>query len=143
MSKILYKAKHVHALSRNRHLDGRWIEGYLSDENCINSTELEGEFLVDPKTVCMGTEYIKDGMRVFECDIVKCDDYIGVVRFGKYRNPSSGLETEHYGFYIEWKLAETSDLRKDIGFWMNERDVKVVGNVYDNHDLLTSSTDSD
>ena len=41
---ILYRGKHIHVRPENEHLDGRWIEGYLSDKKYINSTELEGEF---------------------------------------------------------------------------------------------------
>ncbi len=46
-----YRGMHVHVLPQNEHLNGRWIYGYLSDENYINSPELDGEFLVDKDTV--------------------------------------------------------------------------------------------
>ena len=47
--KNLFRAKHIHASKENGHLDGRWVEGYLSDKNYINSPGLGGEFLVDEK----------------------------------------------------------------------------------------------
>lgn len=53
---ILFRAKHVHVLSQNKHFDGIWVYGYLSKENRIFSPELEGEFLIDPKTVCQYTQ---------------------------------------------------------------------------------------
>lgn len=41
---ILFRAKHIHKLPENKHLDGKWVEGYLADKAYINSPELEGEF---------------------------------------------------------------------------------------------------
>lgn len=32
---ILFRAKHIHVLPGNEHLDSRWIEGYLADKNHI------------------------------------------------------------------------------------------------------------
>ena len=52
---ILFRAKHIHAIPELKHFGGRWVYGYLSNENHINSPELEGEFLIDPKTVCQYT----------------------------------------------------------------------------------------
>ena len=60
--KNLFRAKHIHASKENGHLDGRWVEGYLSDKNYINSPGLGGEFLIDEKTICRNTEMTdKDG----------------------------------------------------------------------------------
>lgn len=32
---ILFRAKHIHAIPGNEHLNGTWVHGYLSDENYI------------------------------------------------------------------------------------------------------------
>ena len=39
-NRYLYRAKHIHALPANKHLDGTWIEGYLCNENYIYSPSL-------------------------------------------------------------------------------------------------------
>ena len=55
LREILFKAKHIHLLPQNEHLDGTWVEGYLCDENYIYSPKLKQEFLIDPETVCQYT----------------------------------------------------------------------------------------
>lgn len=127
MRENLFRGKHIHAFTQNKHLDGIWVYGYLCDENYINSLKLKGEFLVDPKSVCQYTELPeKNGKKIFEGDIVKQDDDIGIVKFGKYDN---GF---HYGFYIEW--STDTMLRPELAFW-NSR-IEVIGNIFDNPELL-------
>lgn len=46
-----YRGIHIHVLPQNKHFSRTWVYGYLADENYINSTELEGELLVDKDTV--------------------------------------------------------------------------------------------
>lgn len=48
---ILFRAKHIHAMDSNEHLNGTWVHGYLSDENYIYDKSLEGEFLIDEDTI--------------------------------------------------------------------------------------------
>ena len=55
MRKIVFKGKHDHVFTVIKYLNGRWIEGYLSDEDHINSPELKGEFLIDKDTLCQYT----------------------------------------------------------------------------------------
>ena len=52
---ILFRAKHIHTIPGNEHLNGTWVHGYLSDENYIYDKSLEGEFLVDENTICQYT----------------------------------------------------------------------------------------
>lgn len=138
MREILFRAKHIHPLKENRHLDERWIEGYLSDEKHINSPKLGGEFLIDPKTVC---QYIgltdRTGRKIFEGDIFPYHfngEIVGVVRFGEYRNPfNDDSHGGHVGFYVDWGKRKDR-FRADLKYWIKVSEVN--GNIFDNTELL-------
>lgn len=138
MREILFRAKHIHTLPQNEHLDGRWIYGYLCDENYINSPKLEGEFLIDPETICQYTGLTdKNGKNIFEGDIVRDifnASVVGIVRYGEYRNTfNDDKHGGHAGFYVEWK--EKQDLlRKDLVYWV--KNSEFIGNIFDNPELL-------
>ena len=69
---ILFRAKHIHVISGNEHLDRTWVHGYLSDENHIYDKSREGEFLVDENTICQYTELANElGEEFWENDIVQ------------------------------------------------------------------------
>lgn len=116
MREILFRGKHVHA----------WVYGYLCDENYINSPDLEGEFLVDPETICQYTG-VKDGNgnKIFEGDIIKYNKKL---------------------FEIVWvdECAHFAPRPFERLTWspcMNVGTVEkseVVGNVFDNPELVRS-----
>lgn len=125
--KFLFRAKHIHTLSQNKHFDGAWVYGYLCNENHIYSPELEGEFLIDPETVCRYTDTTDEKCRkIFEGDIVEENGAIGIVKFGKYGN---GF---HLGYHIYW--INFPHLRNEICYW--EGKVRVIGNIFDNPELI-------
>jgi uncharacterized phage protein (TIGR01671 family) len=130
---ILFRAKHIHAIPGNEHLNGTWVQGYLSDENYIYDKSLEGEFLVDEDTICQYTGLTdKNGKKIFEGDFVKDSAGVcGEVKFGLYTAGFSITDTNQ-GFYIEF--PEESLYRKELGYWENK--VIVIGNIYDNPELL-------
>lgn len=118
-----YRGIHIHVHPQNEHLNGTWIYGYLSDENYINSIDLNGEFLVDKDTV---GQYIgvddKNGKEIYEKDIVLIDG-----------------EDEY--FVVEWNsdtsrfVMNSETLTVDFdNYWGYQ--VEVIGNVYENADLL-------
>lgn len=119
-----YRGIHIHVLPKNEHLDGTWIYGYLADEDYINSPELEGEFLVDKDTVGQYTgRKDKNSKEIYEDDIVKSDDgKIGLVQWFE----------EHSAFMI-WCIA---DNKVYLLCNNNFSKLEVVGNIYENADLL-------
>lgn len=119
-----YRGIHIHVHPQNEHLNGRWIYGYLSDENYINSIDLNGEFLVDKDTV---GQYIgvddKNGKEIYENDIVLSDDgKVGQVQWFE----------EHLAFMI-WCVT---DNKVYFAYENDFSKIEVIGNVYENADLL-------
>ena len=127
--KNLFRAKHIHASKENRHLYGRWVEGYLSDKNYINSPGLGGEFLIDEKTICRNTEMTdKDGRGIWENDIVEVCGR-GHKAIGVVKKRTDGL----------WIVIPAWRWQKMWGFFENNRGkttVKVIGNIFDNPELM-------
>lgn len=122
---ILFRAKHIHAIPGNEHLNGIWVHGYLSDENYIYDKSLEGEFLIDENTICQYTELTNElGEEFWENDIVQCGHYYGVIKY------------EEGGFIIKWNTKGSELLRHDLAYWAYLRNVRVVGNIFDNPELL-------
>ncbi len=126
---ILFRAKHIHAMDINEYLNGTWVHGYLSDKNYINDKSLEGEFLVDENTICQYTGLTdKNGKKIFEGDILRHADETILKTVWNDRK---------YGFAAQ--CVKGSVLLKDCkwGLWEFESDeVEVIGNVFDNPELL-------
>lgn len=132
-NRYLYRAKHVHALPENEHLNGRWIEVYLSDENYIYSPSLEGEFLIDPSTICQCTgERDEDRKLIFEHDIVGFLDCTSTEN-GYSEHGCAGevlWDDETLSFQVTGRLsAESYEV-------LGGTDCKVLGNSFDNQELL-------
>lgn len=119
-----YRGMHIHVLPRNEHLDGRWIYGYLADEDYINSLELEGEFLVDKDTVGQYTgKTDKNGKEIFEDDIVLSGDRkIGQVQW--------------FEEYSAFMILCVTDNKVYFLYDNDFSKIEVVGNVHENADLL-------
>lgn len=137
---ILFRAKHIHALPLNEHLDGTWIEGYLCNENHINSSKLEGEFLIDPETICRctGKEYMNCEV-AYEGDIFESQScgLRMVLKYGTYQAycPEDGCYVDSVGFYadaIGYQQMPIGDL-KDYAL--------KIGNIFDNPELLEEHTE--
>ena len=162
--RIMYRAKHIHALSENKHLDSTWIEGYLADKNYINAPKLGGELLVDENTICQRAGTVS-GQEIYENDICQWIHEIygnctGVVRYGKWTQDGSDGEydgTKCLGWYLEVKRVqrregddlvltdaeaeeEYPDYKRTISLVDDDmgyiQDLTVVGNIFDNPELL-------
>ena len=142
MREILFKAKTE---------SGRWVEGdlihYESGEVAIleqpfsrygcEATQISRRTKVDPNTICQYTGLTdKNGKKIWENDVVKYHfgDDVAPIRFGKYQSCFDSTKTEHIGFYVDWDCKKA--LRKDLGYWVNMIDCNVIGNAFDNPELL-------
>ena len=129
---ILFRAKHIHAMDSNEHLNGTLVQGYLSDKNYIYDKSLEGEFLVDEDTICQYTGLTdKNGKKIFEGDIVRYGEICGEVKFGLYES-NWQICKHNQGFFVTF--PKEYFLRNELGYWRNK--IAVVGNVFDNPELL-------
>lgn len=138
MREILFKAKR---------LNGEWVEGYYvkgkdeagETEHYIANAKNKWVklLLIAPETLCQYTgTNDRNGNKIWENDIVqdeKHEEYVGVVQYGKYAKCDCDQHETFVGFYTDWKW-ESDLLRKDLGFW--EDKVKVIGNVFDNPELV-------
>ncbi|MBR5583909.1 MAG: hypothetical protein IKW21_05220 [Lachnospiraceae bacterium] len=95
-------------------------------------------YKVDPDTICRFTgELDKNGNMIWENDICNyCEDEIEhtdncIIRFGDH----SFNGDKNIGFFTEW-LKFNDIFREDIGFWVEEREIEVIGNIFDNPELL-------
>ena len=139
MREILFRAK--------REDIGEWVYGYYvrmpdaaSSVHMMyvpaeNPDESNNVFYIDPQTVGQYTGLIdKNGIRIFEGDIVKVDDDFDT--FGKMAGEIREVWFKDGGFRLKPKCA-SSIARGDRGYWMEDgADFEVIGNVWDNPELL-------
>lgn len=149
--RYLFKAKRTD--------NGEWVQGYLFDDGFENGRIFIGGLViekyngtacdewnvtgidfyeVDPSTVCQCTGKDKTGKLIWENDIVKYHfgNVYAQIRYGAYQNCFDSQKAEHIGFYVDW--SESRNYRKDLGYWINMVNAEVIGNIFDNAELLES-----
>lgn len=150
--RYLFKAKRVD--------NGEWVQGYLFDDGFENGRIFIGGLViekyngtacddwnvtgidfceVDPSTICQCAGLKdKNGNLIWENDIIKYHfrDLYAQIRYGAYQNCFDSQKAEHIGFYVDW--SESRNYRKDLGYWINMVNAEVVGNIFDNPELLES-----
>lgn len=132
---ILFRAKHIHTIPCNDHLNGTWVHGYLSDENRIYDKSLNGELLVDLNTICQYTgEKDKNGQKIYEGDILEAhfDDLF----------PEDVTRVSVTFENMKWCLVQKGMIpdpfEKGEGkYW------EVTGNIFDNQELIGETKDGE
>lgn len=135
---ILFKAKRAD--------NGEWVEGYyfgVGEKHMILnfSTDESGTYHnmyeIDPETLCQYTGLTdKNGNKIWENDIIKYHfgEQTAPIKYDIYQSCFDSTKTQHCGFYVDWDYKK--NLRKDLGYWINMVDAEVIGNIFDNPELL-------
>lgn len=93
-------------------------------------------------TICQCTGLKdKNGKLIWENDIVKdiFSDTCAPIKYGSYQNCFDSTKAEHIGFYVDWSGKYTKRYRKDLGYWINMVNAEVIGNIFDNPELIKES----
>lgn len=133
-------------LFRGKDIKGNWYEGLLThniakDEWYIsNKAGIPTAYQVRPETLGQYTGLTdKNGIRIFEGDIIKVDDDFDT--FGKMAGEIREVWFKDGGFRLKPKYPSTI-ARGDRGYWMEDgADFEVIGNVWDNPELLGGDSD--
>lgn len=124
-----------------------WILGFLSMHKtgkyfirpiCGSASSSEE---VEKNTICQCTGLKdKNGKLIWENDVVKdlFSDACAQIKYGSYQSCFDSTKTEHVGFYVDWSGKYTKRYRKDLGYWINMVNSEVIGNIFDNPELLES-----
>ena len=81
----------------------------------------------------------KNGKEIYEGDIIKVTgefaiDYYGIVKWSQQEDDY----TYHCGFMVDWQ--EEVKRRSHLSFWANHREIEIIGNIYENPELLKEAT---
>ena len=133
--------------------NNEWVEGDLifsrrkpyihPKANAVNVKGELGKIIVmhevQVETVCQYTGLKdKNGTEIYEGDIIsygfRNENEKGIVRFGTHENVSS----KNQGFYVEWTNKWCS-YRQDLGYFANIFEASVIGNIFDNPELLNNT----
>lgn len=132
---ILFRAKHIHTIPGNEHINGTWVHGYLSDENHIYDKSLECELLVDENTICQYTgEKDKNWQKIYEGDILEAhlDDSF----------PENVTKVRVTWENMKWCLVQKGMIPDPFEtgegkYW------EVIGNIFDNPELIGDTKDGE
>lgn len=139
--------KDRHLFKAKRLDNGEWVEGYLYgiwEKRYIlwgMTNDIPNMIEVDTSTICQCTGLKdKNGNLIWENDVVKdlFSDACAQIKYGSYQSCFDSTKTEHVGFYVDWLGKYTKRYRKDLGYWIHMVDEEVIGNIFDNPELLES-----
>lgn len=139
--RYLFKAK--------RKDNGEWVEGFICKKkyksnkfyiSCFPDKDDNKQFFaIDPDTICQSTGIkVKNDNLIWENDILKnlLTGETAPIRYGSYKSCFNSEKTEHVGFYVNWSGTYSKNYRKDLGYWIHAFGVEIIGNVFDNPELL-------
>ena len=131
--RYLYRAKRI--------FDGKWAEGFLTKINrqlhIVNQSGENAANQIDESTICQCTGLEdKNGKLIWENDIVHNGNYFVVkwnlscARFDFALNNSHNIPVGRWEpMIIDWKNSDFKEYRNNIDF-------EVIGNIFDNPELL-------
>ena len=148
MRDILFKAKQIDT--------GEWVEGdlihYESGEVAIleqpfskygyEATEISGRTMVDPNTICQYTGLTdKNGNKIWENDVVRyqfdTDDCIFPNKDTKKRVGKIFFSDFRASFSVAMGRNGSKGINNDLfKYVQNGNRVEVIGNIFDNPELL-------
>ena len=143
MREILFKAKRLD--------NGEWITGYYALMHGYHYIMPKDDYSiwyeVNQDTICQYTGLTdKNGNKIWENDI--CNALLAPTRKGFKDEKEKcvvkyGIREENFkielGFWLEW--MKTDYWRTDIGFWTENRELEVIGNIFDNPELLKGGSE--
>ena len=137
-----------------KRLDGQWVEGYYFAKPILNLHFIilgENQWQIDPATLCEFTGLTdKNGKYIWENDIVK-------TQYFKNRPYSKYAKEKQFNGYIYWKESKFGGNSKhkeqiyagewdvkinqdfggfSCGSWGKLWNCEVIGNIFDNPELL-------
>lgn len=146
-NRYLYRAKRID--------NGEWVEGALFDgeNHCVIGHTIKFSPYIQNECKIIGHEVYRDticqctGLKdknrnlIWENDIVKYHfgDVYAPIRYGEYQSCFDITSTGHIGFYVDWTETKKENMRKDLGYWINMIGAEVVGNMFDNPELLEAA----
>lgn len=130
-------------------VEGKWVLLINDNENFLRVHYIEENMWaaeiyaieVDASTICQCTGLKdKNGKLIWENDIVKdiFSDTCAPIKYGSYQNCFDSTKAEYIGFYVDWSGKYSKRYRKDLGYWINMVNAEVIGNIFDNPELLES-----
>lgn len=157
MREIEFKGKvSSEILLGNAKPDGTWVYGFYRDRvGCPTISEFDfgyGNYIdyeIDRNTLC---QYIglkdKNGTKIFEGDVILSQEFrnkpfsknhkrkrlVGVVEY--YERKHSNGQGYDCGYNVKF-VNEDEQSYYNCGSWSDFYDCEVIGNIYDNPELLT------
>ena len=139
MREMLFRAKTAD--------ENEWIYGDIFHSGAypkimrIHDYKNHVNYAVNPETLGQYTGLTdKNGMKIFEGDMIKYEEtsgrsvLYGAINFGKYGTyPDNPPYMYNIGFYINW--LNNPLLRQELGFWVGQRGIVIIGNIHDNPEL--------